>query len=38
VLRNKGGEALEQVAQSGGGSSVLGDSQGQAGGSSEQPD
>mgnify|MGYP001853027772 CR=1 FL=1 len=34
---NKGGEALEQVAQRGGGSPVPGDIQGQAGWDSEHP-
>ena len=38
VLCNKGGEALEQVAQRGGGSPILGDSQGQAGWGFEYPD
>jgi len=36
--RRKGGEALEQVTQRGGGCPLLGDIQGQAGEGSEQPD
>ena len=35
---NKCGKALEQVAQRGGGCPILGDTQGQAGWGSEQPD
>ena len=38
VFYNQGGEALEQVAQRGGGCLVLGDIQGQAGPDSWQPD
>jgi len=34
---DKGGEALEQLAQGGDGSPILGDIQGQAGQGSEQP-
>ena len=35
---NKSGEALEQIAQRGGGCPILGDIQGQAGWGPEQPD
>jgi len=35
---NNGGEALEQIAQRGGGCPLLGDIQGQTGQGSEQPD
>jgi len=38
VFYSTGGEALEQVAQRGGGCPILGDTQGQAGWGSEQPD
>ena len=35
---NKGGEAMEQAAQRGGGSPILGDTEGQAGQGSKHPD
>ena len=38
LFYSRGGEAVAQVAQRGGGCSVLGDIQGQAGWGSEQPD
>ena len=38
VFYNTGGEALAQVAQWGGGYPIPGDTQGQAGWGSEQPD
>lgn len=38
VFCDKGGEALELVAQRGGGSSIPGDTKGRAGQGSEQPD
>ena len=37
-IYNKGGKALDQLAQRGGGSPILGDTEGQVGPDSEQPD